>query len=60
MLLLPRTGQVPSALLNTDLNTLFGGPDLIYTPDGGPLEAWRPVILKLTDNGNGTFTITGT
>ena len=53
MLLLP-TGQVLVSSLNIDENTLFGGEELIYTPDGGPLEIWRPTIQKITDNGNGS------
>jgi hypothetical protein len=45
------TGQV---LLGNE----FGLPQ-IYTPDGSPQDAWRPVITKISNNGAGTFTLTG-
>ena len=32
----------------------------IYTPVGSPQNSWRPVITNIVDNGNGTFTLTGT
>jgi hypothetical protein len=37
-----------------------GGPMFVYNPDGGPLDSWRPTIQNIKDNGNGTFTLTGT
>jgi hypothetical protein len=51
MLMLP-TGQV---LLNNQ-----NGGFQIYTPDGQPDDSWRPVITGIGDNGNGTYTLTGT
>ncbi|MDB5335659.1 MAG: hypothetical protein JWN70_1278, partial [Planctomycetaceae bacterium] len=38
-----------------------GGIFRIYTEDGGtsPLDAWRPVITGVQDNGGGNFTLTG-
>ncbi len=51
MLVLP-TGQV--------LFTPNGGTGWVYTPDGGPLAAWRPTVSAITANGGGTYTITGT
>lgn len=51
MLLLP-TGQV----LFTDSTSRLS----LYTPAGGPLDAWRPVISGISSNGAGTFTLTGT
>jgi hypothetical protein len=60
MLVLP-TGQVLlTSLIPTTANTFVGGPDFLYTPDGGPLDAWRPTIQSITDNKNGTFTLSGT
>ena len=32
----------------------------VFTPNGGPQDAWRPRIAGVTNNGNGTFTLTGT
>lgn len=32
----------------------------VYTPDGSPQDAWRPTIEQITDDGNGTYTLTGT
>lgn len=52
MLMLP-TGQVLMANSN---NAGFK----IYTPDGAPQDAWRPVINSIVDNGNGTYTMAGT
>jgi Ca2+-binding RTX toxin-like protein len=46
------TGQV---LLGDDVSSSV----LIYTPDGGPQDEWRPVITKISNNGAGTFTLTG-
>src|SRR5436190_9447283 len=37
-----------------------GAPMIVYTPDGAPQDAWRPTIQAITDNNNGTFTLTGT
>src|SRR5262249_12764419 len=52
MLMLP-TGQV--------LLTTGRGPRLaVYTPDGSPDPSWQPTISSATDNGDGTFTLTGT
>ncbi|HEX3151629.1 MAG TPA: hypothetical protein VHR66_26380 [Gemmataceae bacterium] len=45
------TGQI---LLGNE----FGLPQ-IYTPDGAAQDAWRPVITKISNNGAGTFTLTG-
>ena len=59
MLMLP-TGQVMVVSLNTDATSIFGGPTLIYTPDGGPCNEWRPTIRSIVDNRDGTFTLTGT
>jgi hypothetical protein len=50
MLVLP-TGQI-----------LFedGGPLLyVYTPDGHPQASWQPDIQHVTNNNDGTFTLTG-
>jgi hypothetical protein len=32
----------------------------VYTPDGTPNATWQPAISNITDNGNNTFTLTGT
>jgi Kelch motif len=32
----------------------------VYTPVGGPQNSWRPTISNIANNGNGTFTLTGT
>jgi hypothetical protein len=32
----------------------------VFTPDGAPLNEWRPTISSIVDNGGGTFTLTGT
>jgi hypothetical protein len=32
----------------------------VFTPDGDPNPAWQPTISNITDNGNNTFTLTGT
>ncbi len=50
MVVLP-TGQVLLGNSRGDLQ--------VYTPDGGPQNAWRPVISNVQDNGDGTFTLTG-
>jgi hypothetical protein len=51
MLVLP-TGQV--------LLTNSTGEIDLFSPDGGPNPAWQPTISNITDNGNNTFTLTGT
>lgn len=52
MVMLP-TGQV---LMDNEF-----GAFQIYTPDGQPNDAWRPVITGIGDNGDGqTYTLTGT
>ncbi len=51
MLVLP-SGQVM-------LTNEAGGVD-IYTPFSGPQNSWRPAITSLVNNGNATFTLTGT
>jgi hypothetical protein len=51
MLVLP-TGQV---LLTNDSRRID-----LFTPDGTPNPAWQPTISNITDNGNNTFTLTGT
>jgi hypothetical protein len=50
MLMLP-TGQL---LYNTSRNQLY-----VYTPNGGPSLSVRPVINKVVNNGDGTYTLTG-
>ena len=32
----------------------------IFTPAGSPQNAWRPTITNVVDNGNATYTLTGT
>ncbi|HEX5271719.1 MAG TPA: kelch repeat-containing protein [Gemmataceae bacterium] len=32
----------------------------VYTPVGAPKDIWRPTIKNIVNNGNGTFTLTGT
>ena len=51
MLVLP-TGQV---LMTNDTRQID-----VFTPDGAPNPAWQPTISNITDNGNNTFTLTGT
>lgn len=51
MLILP-TGQL---LLTDDNNQLA-----VYTPNGSPQAAWRPTVTSFTNNGNGTYKLTGT
>jgi Kelch motif len=51
MLVLP-TGQV--------LITNFGGEPIIYTPQGNPDPDWQPSIFDFLNNGNGTYTLSGT
>jgi uncharacterized repeat protein (TIGR01451 family) len=53
MLVLP-TGQILFAGAPT-----AGELDL-YTPTGSPQAAWKPAISGVTNNGNGTYTLTGT
>ncbi len=50
MLVLP-TGEV---LFSNGSNQLF-----VYTPDEGPDPSWQPVIDQVTDNGDGSFLLTG-
>ncbi len=50
LIVLP-SGQV--MLTNTDTKIW------VFTPNGSPQNAWRPRITKITNNGNGTFTLTG-
>jgi hypothetical protein len=52
MLVLP-TGQI---LVDNGLSTRVA----VYTPDGAPDTSWRPAIASVTDNGDGSFTLTGT
>jgi hypothetical protein len=42
-------------LLSTSSNQLW-----MYTPNGGPQNAWRPTITNITNNGGNVFTLTGT
>jgi hypothetical protein len=51
MLVLP-TGQI--------LMTSGGSRLALYTPDGAADPTWQPAIAAITDNGNGSFTLTGT
>ena len=51
MLILP-TGQV--------LVTNFEADPFIYTPQGTPNSAWKPSIISFTNNGNGSYTLSGT
>jgi hypothetical protein len=51
MLMLP-SGDV----LFTDGHTQL----YVYTPDGGPDPSWQPTITDVTDNGDGTFLLSGT
>ena len=51
MLVLP-TGQV---LMTSGSNKLA-----IYTPDGSADPSWQPTVSSVTDNGDGTFALTGT
>ncbi len=51
MLVLP-TGQV---LLTNEYGALQ-----IYTPSGSPQHAWRPNVLSVQPNGNGSFLLSGT
>jgi hypothetical protein len=50
MLMLP-TGQV---LFTTSSDQL-----IVYTPDGSPDPSWQPAVLRLRDNGDGTFSVAG-
>jgi hypothetical protein len=52
MLVLP-TGQILVA-------NGTSGRLALYTPDGAPDASWRPAIASVADNGDGTFTLTGT
>jgi hypothetical protein len=51
MLVLP-TGQV--------LLTNSGTQLAVYTPDGSANASWKPTVSGVVDNGDGTFTLTGT
>jgi len=51
MLVLP-TGQILLANDNTQL--------AIYTPNGTPQAAWKPVVTSFTKNTDGSYTLTGT
>jgi hypothetical protein len=51
LLVLP-TGQI----LLTDFTRQID----VFTPDGAPNPAWQPTISNITDNGNNSFTLTGT
>jgi hypothetical protein len=51
MLMLP-TGQV----LWTDGSTRV----FVYTPDGAPDPSWKQTVAGITDNGDGSFLLTGT
>jgi hypothetical protein len=51
MLTLP-SGDI---LYSNSANQLY-----VYTPDGAPDPSWQPVITDVTDNGDGTFLLTGT
>lgn len=51
MLMLP-SGQVLWSYSNSQL--------YVYTPDGSPDPSWQPTIAGVTDNGDGTFLLTGT
>jgi hypothetical protein len=51
MLMLP-SGQVLWSNGNTQL--------YVYTPDGAPDPAWKPTISDISDNGDGTYRLTGT
>jgi hypothetical protein len=50
MLLLPN-GQV---MFST------GSSFFVYTPLGGPLDAWRPTVSSVAANDDGSYTLTGT
>jgi hypothetical protein len=51
MLALP-SGQVLFSNLNTQL--------AVYTPDSGPNPAWKPVVLGISANMDGSFHVAGT
>jgi hypothetical protein len=51
MLDLP-TGQV---LFSDNSDSLW-----VFTPSSGPQAAWQPVVQSVANNGNGTYTLTGT
>src|SRR5262249_43322059 len=52
MLVLP-TGQV--LFTNGSSSRLA-----VYTPDGAPEAAWKPAVSAVVDNGDGSFTLSGT
>ncbi len=51
MLVLP-SGQV--------LFTTSGNQLAVWTPNGNPNSSWKPTISDIADNGDGTYTLTGT
>src|SRR5262249_9784654 len=51
MLVLP-TGQI----LLTSSNSRLA----VYNPDGSPDASWKPTVSSVVDNGDGTFTLSGT
>jgi hypothetical protein len=51
---------LPSGQLLLAPNSFTANQLWVYTPDGGPQDAWRPTITNVVNNGNGTFTLTGT
>jgi hypothetical protein len=53
MLVLPN-GQILFAPNSFSANQLY-----VYTPDGSANAAWKPTITAVTDNGDGTFTLSG-
>src|SRR5262249_6936579 len=54
MLVLP-SGQVLLSPDSFNSNQLW-----LYKPDGLPDPSWWPTVAKITDAGNGTFTLSGT
>ena len=55
LLLLPN-GQVLYGSPLTRANSQL----YVYTPNGSPQSAWQPTISNVANNGNGTFTLSGT
>jgi hypothetical protein len=56
MLVLP-SGELLLAPNNQDDT---GNKLWIFTPDGLPNDSWKPTISSVVDNGDGSFTLTGT
>jgi hypothetical protein len=68
--------NVPTTILSTTVNAYYdnmlvlptgqvlvsqgGGSVAVYTPTGGPQQAWKPTISSITYNGGNTFTLSGT